>query len=109
MQAVADANPESALARLLPQFKRWYSQAGTPRLAASGFYDAEAKTYRIEFSQTCPATPGQNQKEPFVIPISLGLVGNSGTALPLHIKGKPVLSGDRHLFVMTHALSLIHI
>jgi aminopeptidase N len=31
-QAIADANPDSELARLLPQFKRWYSQAGTPRL-----------------------------------------------------------------------------
>jgi aminopeptidase N len=31
-QAIADANPKSPLAHLLPQFKRWYSQAGTPRL-----------------------------------------------------------------------------
>ena len=31
-QAIADANPGSALARALPQFKRWYSQAGTPRV-----------------------------------------------------------------------------
>ena len=31
-QAIADANPESKLAQLLPQFKRWYSQAGTPRV-----------------------------------------------------------------------------
>ena len=35
-QAIADANPDSELARLLPQFKRWYSQAGTPRVAAHG-------------------------------------------------------------------------
>ena len=33
-QAIADANPDTELARLLPQFKRWYAQAGTPRLAA---------------------------------------------------------------------------
>ena len=30
-QAIADANPDSELARLLPQFKRWYAQAGTPQ------------------------------------------------------------------------------
>ena len=33
-QAIADANPQSELARLLPQFKRWYSQAGTPKVTA---------------------------------------------------------------------------
>src|SRR5450756_1893750 len=57
-QAIADANPDSALARLLPQFKRWYSQAGTPRLAASGHYDVAAQTYTLNFSQSCAATPG---------------------------------------------------
>jgi aminopeptidase N len=74
-QAIADANPDSALAKLLPQFKRWYSQAGTPRLAARGEYDAAAQTYTLHFSQSCAPTPGQAAKEPFVIPVSLGLVG----------------------------------
>ncbi|MEY4736486.1 MAG: hypothetical protein RL302_805, partial [Pseudomonadota bacterium] len=81
-QSIADANPESALAQLLPQFKRWYSQAGTPRLAARGEYNAEAKTYTLHFTQSCAATPGQDAKAPFVIPVSLGLVGStSGKAL----------------------------
>ncbi|HET6789622.1 MAG TPA: M1 family aminopeptidase, partial [Aquabacterium sp.] len=40
-QAIADANPDSELAKRLPQFKRWYSQAGTPRVQAHGSYDAE--------------------------------------------------------------------
>ena len=74
-QAVADANPDSDLAFLLPQFKRWYSQAGTPRLAANGQYDATARTYTLHFSQSCAPTPGQPEKEPFVIPVSLGLIG----------------------------------
>jgi aminopeptidase N len=77
-QAVADANPDSTLARLLPQFKRWYSQAGTPRVHASGHYDRDAATYRLTLSQSCPATPGQPTKEPFVIPIALGVVGADG-------------------------------
>ena len=58
-QAIADANPDSELARLLLQFKRWYSQAGTPRLQASGHYDAAARSYTLNFSQSCAATPGQ--------------------------------------------------
>ncbi|MCM2252247.1 MAG: aminopeptidase N [Ramlibacter sp.] len=80
-QAIADANPGSQLAQLLPQFKRWYSQAGTPRVRAAGAYDAASGSYRLTLSQSCPATPGQAEKEPFVIPISLGLVARDGREL----------------------------
>ena len=103
-QAIADANPDSSLAKLLPQFKRWYSQAGTPRVAATTHYDAAAQTYTLNFTQSCPATPGQDSKEPFVIPISLGLIGAvSGSALPLQLHGSIASGGDNHLFVMTQA------
>jgi aminopeptidase N len=102
-QAIADANPESALVRLLPQFKRWYSQAGTPRVAAQGEYNATAQTYTLHFTQHCAATPGQNEKQPFVIPISLGLVGAaSGAALPLHLPGADAQESS-HLLVLTEA------
>jgi aminopeptidase N len=107
-QAVADANPDSALSKLLPQFKRWYSQAGTPRLAATAHYDAAAQTFTLNFAQSCPATPGQDAKEPFVIPVSLGLVGtSSGAALPLQVQGSSVAARDSHLFVMTQATESI--
>ncbi len=107
-QAIADGNPDSALAKLLPQFKRWYSQAGTPRLATAAHYDATAQTYTLNFSQSCPATPGQEAKEPFVIPINLGLVGShSGAALPLQLQGSQAAAGDSHLFVMTQAAESI--
>jgi aminopeptidase N len=102
-QAIADANPDSELARLLPQFKRWYSQAGTPRLQATGQYDAAARSYTLNFSQSCAATPGQSDKEPFVIPVSLGLVSASGAALPMQVQDSAAPSGDSHLFVMTQA------
>ena len=42
-QAIADANPGSELAPRLEPFKRWYSQPGTPRLTASGHFDAAAQ------------------------------------------------------------------
>src|SRR3954451_7481329 len=77
-QAIADANPQSELARLLPQFKRWYAQAGTPRVTARGRYDAASGTYTVDFSQSCPATPGQPVKQPFVMPVALGLIGRDG-------------------------------
>jgi len=103
-QAIADANADSALARLLPQFKRWYSQAGTPRVSASGQYDSVAHTYTLSCTQSCESSPGQDGKEPFVIPISLGLVGaDSGAALPLQVRGAMTSAADSHLFVMTQA------
>lgn len=87
-QAIADANPDSDLARLLPQFKRWYSQAGTPRLAAQGAYDAASRSYTLSFVQSCPPTPGQPMKEPFVIPVNIGLLSADGRELPLQLEGE---------------------
>ena len=102
-QSIADANPDSALARLLPQFKRWYSQAGTPRVAVTGAFDAEARTYTLHMAQGCAPTPGQDVKEPLVIPISIGLVGADGAALPLQVHGAATAAQGSHLFVMTGA------
>ena len=87
-QAIADANPRSDLALLLPQFKRWYSQAGTPRVRAEGAYDAAAKTYTLTLSQSCAPTPGQPVKEPFVIPVGLGLLAANGEDLRLELAGE---------------------
>ncbi|WP_295536649.1 aminopeptidase N [uncultured Pseudacidovorax sp.] len=102
-QAIADANPDSELARRLPQFKRWYSQAGTPRLAATGHYDAEARTYTLAFSQSCPPTPGQPTKEPFVIPVALGLLGADGRALTLQLEGEAQPAGESLTLVLHEA------
>ena len=100
-QSIADANPDSALARLLPQFKRWYSQAGTPLLSARGSYDAAERSYTLHFTQACKPTPDQDSKEPFVIPVSIGLVGAaSGRALAVKTSAEAA-AAQSHLFVMT--------
>ena len=77
---------EDASGRELTQFRRWYKQSGTPQLAVTSRYDAADRTFTLDFSQSCPATPGQAQKQPFVIPVRLGLVGASGD-LPLNSNG----------------------
>jgi aminopeptidase N len=77
---------EDASGRDLTQFRRWYKQSGTPQLAVTSRYDAADRTFTLDFSQSCPATPGQAQKQPFVIPVRLGLVGASGD-LPLNSNG----------------------
>ncbi len=84
----------------LAQFMRWYSQAGTPEVVATGRYDAQAKTYTLDVAQTLAPTPGQPHKEPMVIPLGIGLLGRNGHDLPLALAdGLPV---ERGVLVLTH-------
>ena len=69
--------------RDLAQFQRWYAQAGTPVLHVESRHDAQAKTFTLDISQTTPATPGQPEKAPFVIPIAVGLIAPDGAPVPL--------------------------
>ena len=111
-QAQADANPDSDLTRLLPQFKRWYSQAGTPHLHASAQYDAQARTYTLTLTQTCAPTPGQEVKEPFVIPVNFGLVGADGQDLPLQLAAEASAVKEPRTFVLSQpstTLSFINV
>ncbi len=100
-QAMADANPGSDLARLLPQFKRWYSQAGTPLVKARGVYDAAARSYTLTFTQSCAPTPGQSAKEPFVIPVAIGLLDAAGNDLPLQLPHWQQAKAGTRSFVLT--------
>jgi aminopeptidase N len=102
-QAQADANPGSDLAQLLPQFKRWYSQAGTPQLKAHGHYDAAARTYTLTLAQSCAPTPGQAHKEPVRDPADLGLVGPDGRDLPLRLADESLPGAASRTFVLSQA------
>ncbi|MGD9709193.1 MAG: aminopeptidase N [Halothiobacillaceae bacterium] len=72
---------EDASGRDLTQFRRWYVQAGTPRVSATGEHDATARRYTLTLRQHTPATPGQPEKEPFVIPVDMALLDRSGQRL----------------------------
>ena len=74
----------------LTQFKRWYSQAGTPLLTVTDDYTAGADgggEYRLSFQQQTPPTPGQSHKEPLMIPVRLMLRGAAGQALEMDGEG----------------------
>ncbi len=63
----------------LGQFKRWYAQAGTPVLTVGeSFADG---VFTLTVAQSCPPTPGQAEKEPFHIPVLLGLLDETGRDL----------------------------
>ncbi len=72
------------------QFMRWYTQAGTPEIVVSPYYDPRGKTYRLDITQTTLPTPGQPHKEPMLIPLAVGLVGSNGGDLPLMLDGRPL-------------------
>ncbi|MFZ9172281.1 aminopeptidase N [Vulcanococcus sp.] len=84
------------------QFRHWYSQAGTPVLEIERHWDGEAGTLQLRIRQHTPPTPGQPQKQPVVIPLLLGLVGQGGEPLPLQLPGEhaAVMPGGSRLFVI---------
>ncbi|QZI68059.1 aminopeptidase N [Pseudomonas protegens] len=98
VKAMEDANGVD-----LTQFKRWYSQAGTPRLAVSEFYDAAAKTYSLTFRQSCPQTPDKVEKLPFVIPVELGLLDSKGAGMALRLSGENAAQGASRVISVTEA------
>ncbi|WP_454834975.1 aminopeptidase N [Pseudomonas lini] len=98
IKAMEDANGVD-----LTQFKRWYSQAGTPRLAVSESYDAAAKTYSLTFRQSCPETPDKVEKLPFVIPVELGLLDSKGGEIALRLSGEASAQGSSRVISVTEA------
>jgi aminopeptidase N len=81
--AMADANAYD-----LDQFQRWYEQAGTPVVKASGTWRPNERVYELTLEQSCPATPGQPDKAPFLIPVGIGLLDAEGRDLPLTLEGE---------------------
>jgi len=70
---------EEANSLQLTEFRHWYAQAGTPKIDLQQTRDGDALTLHLE--QSCAPTPGQPTKEPFHIPLTLGLIDANGTEL----------------------------
>ncbi len=75
----------------LQRFRRWYGQAGTPRVLVADDYDAANRRYTLTLRQICPRVGVEKRsavdKQPFHIPFAIGLVDRSGAAVPLRIDG----------------------
>lgn len=78
----------------LGQFRRWYKQAGTPQISVKERFDEHKKTYTLELSQDTPATPGQEEKLPFHIPVKISLMDQSAELMPLQSNAKQSLAQD---------------
>ncbi len=70
---------EDTTGRDLTQFKRWYSQAGTPHLAVTEAWDAGKGVLTLSFTQHTPPSTATPDPAPQVLPIAVGLVGPDGS------------------------------
>jgi aminopeptidase N len=87
----------------LAQFKRWYSQAGTPTVRARTHYDARTQSYRLTLAQRVPPTPGQPEKEPMHIPVRVGLLSPEGRDLPLQLEAESAAGETTRLLELREA------
>ncbi len=72
----------------LSEFSSWYNQAGTPKVIVDGHYQADEQKFVLELKQQCELTayetlntPDKKVKDPFYIPIKVGLLDRQGDTL----------------------------
>ncbi len=94
----------------LTQFRRWYARAGTPRLNASGSYDATTRRYTLTLTQHLAPTAyekrlaesGQSVVDgPLHIPVALGLVLPDGSDAALKLAGETAAAGTTRVLSLT--------
>jgi aminopeptidase N len=78
----------------LTNFKRWYSQAGTPIVKVADEFDSTSGTYRLAMQQSTPPTPNQPTKLPLHIPIRVGLLDEKGKAITSTLNG---IAAEEHV------------
>jgi aminopeptidase N len=97
VKAMEDANGAD-----LAQFRRWYSQAGTPVLTVRQHYEPTGRTLTLTIAQSCPPTPGQPVKEPLHIPVKVGLINRDGSVASCQLKDSDQ-AGDEVTLSVTEA------
>ncbi|KMV69940.1 aminopeptidase N [bacteria symbiont BFo1 of Frankliniella occidentalis] len=85
VQAMEDASNVD-----LSQFRRWYSQSGTPVLSIRDDYNPELEQYSLHVTQMTPPTADQKEKLPLHIPLDIELYDGEGKVIPLQHNGHPV-------------------
>ncbi|WP_263063085.1 aminopeptidase N [Dickeya dadantii] len=83
VQAMEDASSVD-----LSQFRRWYSQSGTPVVTVRDDYDAATRQYRLHVSQMTPVGADKQPKLPLHIPLDVELYDTEGQVIPLRQKGQ---------------------
>ncbi|MGI9538147.1 MAG: aminopeptidase N, partial [Desulfocapsaceae bacterium] len=89
--------------RNLEQFKRWYSQAGTPELSMTETW-TEGGEFTISLHQQTPETPGQSEKLPFHIPVLIGFLNQEGEDMVDSLSTEYERRGNSILLELTEPL-----
>ncbi len=96
VQAMQDASGVN-----LEQFRRWYDQAGTPRLEVSGEYDETRQRYVLQARQSYNPAAGDEVKRPLHIPLAVGLVDADGQDIELQLEGDSQPAGTTRVLSVT--------
>ena len=93
--------------RDLQVFRRWYSQAGTPRVRVSLEHNADTRQCIVTLTQRCPPVGVEKLagsslvKQPLHIPFAMGLLDVGGSPIPLRLTGQAQVAGDTALLELT--------
>ncbi|WP_440863807.1 aminopeptidase N [Symbiopectobacterium purcellii] len=87
VQAMEDASGVD-----LTQFRRWYSQSGTPVVTVRDDYNAATQQYLLSVSQKTPVGEDGQEKRPLHIPLDIELYDQQGKVIPLQYAGQPINS-----------------
>ncbi len=107
LAAMADANDVD-----LSQMQNWYVQAGTPVVSVTMDYDAEQQHCTLNFEQSCAAIPEAPEteaasKQPFLIPMELGLLDSEGNDIPLQLDSEDQPQGTSRVIKLTETKTTI--
>lgn len=76
--AISDSNQIN-----FDQFRRWYSQAGTPIVKIDETYDTTTKKYKLHLRQELILNGQIVAHQPFFIPLRMALLDEKGNEIPL--------------------------
>ena len=91
---------EDATGSDLGQFRRWYSQAGTPTVHVDRQYDPARRRLELRIEQRIPEIPEGSSGEPLHIPLALGLLDREGAVLTPDSDVAPAPIGDQGTMVL---------
>jgi aminopeptidase N len=90
------------------QFFGWYEQAGTPAVSITTSYNAEAKILELTMTQATAPTPGQPDKKPLPIPVTIGLLDADGRVQSFKAPEEDTAS-DEALLILADESRTVHL
>jgi aminopeptidase N len=91
----------------LTQFRRWYSQSGTPEVSVRVEHDVASRALVLHFTQMTPSTADQQEKLPLHIPVRMAILNQEGVIIPFALPGTE--EAAEHVYSLTEAQATLRI